>query len=182
MEFSPRREIILFFQQSPRKFLSTEWFLENKLLMGMVRMRYISTRVMEKKSSAIITHTYNGTEYIIAGDKVGDLVAFSIPEMKKTVLCGHCATIITDIVFAKGFMASSDRDEKIFVCKFPQTFVIQSICVGHKQHISCMASTGEQILSGSADGTIRLWDVETGKSQFVWYVDEILVGVKHPAE
>ena len=162
--------------------MSTEWFQENKSPAGKIAMLFYNTRTMEKKSSAIITHTYNGTEYIILGDKVGDLVAFSIPEMKKTVLCGHCATIITDIVFAKGFMASSDRDEKIFVCKFPQTFVIQSICVGHKQHISCMASTGEQILSGSADGTIRLWDVETGKSQFVWYVDEILVGVNYWVE
>lgn len=135
---------------------------------------------MDKKACAIITHMHNDVEYVIVGDKVGDLVAFSLPDMKKTVLCGHCATIITDIAFAKGYLASSDRDEKIFVCKFPQTFVIQSICVGHKQYISCMIPAGEQLLSGSADGTIHLWDVESGQSQFVWYLDELLVSTLIP--
>ena len=131
---------------------------------------------MEKKCSALTTHENRGIDYVIVGDKIGDIVAFDLPKLsKKTFLVGHCATVITDLTFVEDFLASSDRDEKIFVCKFPQTFNIQSICVGHKQFVSCICSVGENLLSGSADSTIRMWDVESGKCQHQWFLDEILV-------
>ncbi|KNB45878.1 tRNA (guanine-n -)-methyltransferase subunit [Blastocystis sp. subtype 4] len=130
---------------------------------------------MEKKCSALITRENKGIEYVIVGDKVGDIVAFDLPTLsKKTFLVGHCATVITDLTFVGDYLASSDRDEKIFVCKFPQTFNIQSICVGHKQFVSCICSVGTHLLSGSADGTIRIWEVESGKCLYQWFLDEVL--------
>ena len=48
----------------------------------------------------MITRFYNGTEYLIIGDKVGDILALDLPTLsKKTLLGGHCATVITDLVF-----------------------------------------------------------------------------------
>ena len=47
----------------------------------------------------MVTRDYNGVEYLIIGDKIGDLLAFDLPSLsKKTFLVGHCATVITDIV------------------------------------------------------------------------------------
>ena len=74
------------------------------------------------------------------------------------------------------YLASSDRDEKVFVCHFPQTFNIQSICLGHKQYISCMIAVQDHLVTGSADGTIKLWNVTDGSSIAEWYLDEVLVG------
>ena len=134
-------------------------------------------RKMEKKCSALTTREYKGIEYVIVGDKVGDIVAFDLPTLsKKTFLVGHCATVITDLTFVGDYLASSDRDEKIFVCKFPQTFNIQSICVGHKQFVSCICSVGNHLISGSADGTIRIWDADSGNCRYQWFLDEVLVG------
>lgn len=59
----------------------------------------ISCRKLEKKCSAIVTRMYNDTEYLIMGDKVGDIIAFNLPTCsKRTFLVGHCATVITGLV------------------------------------------------------------------------------------
>ena len=133
---------------------------------------------MEKKCSAILTQLYNGKEYLIIGDKVGDVIAFDLPSLqKKTYLLGHCATVITDLVSFGNYLASSDRDEKVFINHFPQTFNIQSICVGHKQYVSCIANVAGSLISGSADGTLRKWDIESGVCTQIWYLDELLVNL-----
>ena len=135
-------------------------------------------RKLEKKCSAILTQLYNGKEYLIIGDKVGDVIAFDLPSLqKKTYLLGHCATVITDLVSFGNYLASSDRDEKVFVNHFPQTFNIQSICVGHKQYVSCIANVAGSLISGSADGTLRKWDIESGVCTQIWYLDELLVNL-----
>ena len=47
----------------------------------------------------MITRQHNETEYLIIGDKVGDILAFDLPSLsKKTFLVGHCATVITGLV------------------------------------------------------------------------------------
>lgn len=135
-------------------------------------------RKLEKKCSAILTQLYNGKEYLIIGDKVGDVIAFDLPSLqKKTYLLGHCATVITDLVSFGNYLASSDRDEKVFINHFPQTFNIQSICVGHKQYVSCIANVAGSLISGSADGTLRKWDIESGVCTQIWYLDELLVNL-----
>lgn len=75
---------------------------------------------MEKKCSALITRENKGIEYVIVGDKVGDIVAFDLPTLsKKTFLVGHCATVITDLTFVGDYLASSDRDEKDLCVQIP---------------------------------------------------------------
>ena len=134
------------------------------------------SRKLEKKCSALLTQLHNGKEYLIIGDKVGDVIAFDLPALqKKTYLLGHCSTVITDLVSFGNFLASSDRDEKVFINHFPQTFNIQSICVGHKQYVSCIANVAGSLISGSADGTLRKWDIESGACLQTWYLDELLV-------
>lgn len=63
----------------------------------------------------------------------------------------------------------------MFVCHFPQTFNIQSICVGHKQYVSCIEGINGKLLTGSADGLLRCFDIETGSCKHEWYLDELLV-------
>ena len=54
---------------------------------------------LEKKCSAMETRLFKETEYLIIGDKVGDIMAFDLPKLvKKTFLIGHCATVITGLV------------------------------------------------------------------------------------
>ena len=141
----------------------------------------VMTRTMEKKCSAILSCEYQGKEYVIVGDKVGDISIYDFPSAEnRKFLMGHFGTVITDLAFVGDYLASSDRDEKVFVCQFPKTYLIQSICVGHKQFVSCVASTDRLLVSGSADGTVRLWEAASGREQHRWFLDEILVVTKHP--
>ena len=138
----------------------------------------VMSRTMEKKCSSILSCEYQGKEYVIVGDKVGDISIYDFPATEnRKFLMGHFGTEITDLVFVGDYLASSDRDEKVFVCQFPKTYLIQSICVGHKQFVSCITSIDRFLLSGSADGTVRLWDAASGCEQHRWFLDEILVAM-----
>ena len=47
----------------------------------------------------MITRKFNDKEYLLIGDKIGDITAYAIPSLdKKTFLIGHCASVITELV------------------------------------------------------------------------------------
>jgi tRNA (guanine-N(7)-)-methyltransferase subunit TRM82 len=63
---------------------------------------------------------------------------------------------------------TSDRDEKIRVSHFPETYCIEGFLLGHTAFVSSVAllsssssSSIHQCLSVGGDGTIRLWDYTT---------------------
>lgn len=63
-------------------------------------MYHFTNRKLEKKCSAMDTRLFKEVEYLIIGDKVGDIMAFDLPKLeKKTFLIGHCATVITGLVY-----------------------------------------------------------------------------------
>jgi len=98
----------------------------------------------------------------------------------------------------KSLIITTDRDEKIRVSKYPDTFEILTYCLGHREFISAFAilsnpatinttttsttttTTGtintpsEFILgmSGSGDGTICLWNITSGKLLDRFYVSK----------
>ncbi|WZZ23395.1 hypothetical protein YC2023_006796 [Brassica napus] len=70
------------------------------------------------------------------------------------------------------YILSADGDFKIRVNLFPKkplegAHEIQSICLGHKASITCIAfvwnsEVTQRFLSGSDDSTVRLWDISSG--------------------
>lgn len=59
----------------------------------------MSCRNIDKKCSAMITRKFNDKEYLLIGDKIGDITAYAIPSLdQKTFLIGHCASVITELV------------------------------------------------------------------------------------
>ena len=94
---------------------------------------------------------------------------------KKRLLLGHTASMITSVKIVKNMTYSSseqkqqqqriltaDRDEKIRISFFPQTFLIEHYLLGHTAFISCMDVSRNMNISkcvtGSGDGTVRVWD------------------------
>ena len=63
------------------------------------------------------------------------------------------------------YIITCDRDEKIRVSRYPNTYNIQSYCLGHKEFItglSFLPTDKTVLVSSSGDGTVRLWNYVTG--------------------
>jgi tRNA (guanine-N(7)-)-methyltransferase subunit TRM82 len=132
------------------------------------------------KRLASLSFSSDGTAFIV-GDRVGDVYCFAIqkplqdslsptpPAVIKTVvsedatpILGHFSTI-TDVAVRQGLIASSDRDNRVRVSKFPKTCDIQSFCLGHTAFVTRLAWIDDKrLVSGGGDGFLRLWQADTG--------------------
>ncbi|CAN6917358.1 unnamed protein product [Brassica oleracea] len=96
------------------------------------------------------------------------------PSNKTARLLFRSSSIVTKLDFSPDgrYILSADGDFKIRVNVFPKkplegAHEIQSICLGHKASITCIAfvwnsEVTERFLSGSDDSTVRLWDISSG--------------------
>jgi tRNA (guanine-N(7)-)-methyltransferase subunit TRM82 len=105
---------------------------------------------------------------IILADKSGLVYSFSVekPHEDGRFLLGH-QSILLDILVSpdEKYIITCDRDEKIRVCRYPNTYNIQSYCLGHKEFItglSFLPTDKTVLVSSSGDGTVRLWNYVTG--------------------
>lgn len=124
---------------------------------------------------------------IVAGDLSGDTIAYSTKtateggtELEKKakeanqpfrVLLGHTASVLTSIEIVeddKGCskILTSDRDEKVRVSSFPQTFHVEGYLLGHSSYVSDIkvirnSQLGPKCITCSGDGTMKLFDYQT---------------------
>ncbi|TPX38220.1 hypothetical protein SmJEL517_g00208 [Synchytrium microbalum] len=87
-------------------------------------------------------------------------------ETKPTLLCGH-VSMLTDLLVSPDdkYLISADRDEKIRVHHYPNTYNIHGFCLGHKQFVSRLAipSFAPNILvAGGGDNDLIVWDYISG--------------------
>jgi len=93
------------------------------------------------------------------------------------LLLGHCS-LVTDMILSwdQNFLITSDRDEKIRVSRYPQTFDIHAFCLAHREYVTRILICGQNLLvSGSGDGSLVLWDWTLGKPLFSHKTDPMRV-------
>ena len=102
---------------------------------------------------------------VIAGDLIGDATAYSLTSdtVQSKVLLGHTASMLTGVQVTchnkKRYIITCDRDEKIRVSAFPQTFLVEGYLLGHSAFITCIdAAHDTKCVSCSGDSTVRLWN------------------------
>ncbi|KAJ2503907.1 tRNA (guanine-N(7)-)-methyltransferase non-catalytic subunit trm82 [Coemansia sp. RSA 2049] len=133
----------------------------------------------EKRTNAICFDASG--DYLVTGDKFGDSYRISVRgsqgdgganQSKHELLLGH-VSIICDVKFtvetpaeAQQYILTCDRDEKIRVSKYPNAYNIQAFCLGHSEFVTTIATAAfapGSVVSGSGDGTVRLWSVMDGQ-------------------
>ena len=142
----------------------TIWsFPEKTLLKQYNLVRRANKVIFDKTASAILV-----------ADKSGDVFRFDLNSEDQDGQClmGHLSMLL-DIKLSKcgKFIITCDRDEKIRVSHYPNAYNIHNFCLGHTDFVTCIALHQDTFLvSGSGDGTLRLWNYLKGKE-----IDQVLV-------
>jgi len=136
----------------------------------------LAHRLLPKKAFALlfaqleIPGETQKDDVILVNDKVGDVRAYrataELLSKSSAFLLGHTASVGTCLDLSPNgeCLASGDRDEKVRLSKFPCTLVINAYLTGHDNFISSVTfiQKGAAVLTGSGDGSLALWDAETG--------------------
>jgi hypothetical protein len=151
-----------------------------------IKIKPIITHKTIKRSCSLVFTSVPSLEkgskaktIIVAGDLNGDAIAYSTEKdgdedcRKSRVLLGHTASMITSIEIVDdgrgcSKILTSDRDEKVRISSFPQTFHVEGYLLGHSSYVSDVKvmknnTNGSRCITCSGDGKLRLFDYETCK-------------------
>ena len=122
---------------------------------------------MQKKASCV---TFSrDSDYILLGDKSGDVYRMKVEGGTPSLLLGHLSQLLDlALSHAGDLILTADRDEKIRVSRYPNSYNILNFCLGHTEFVTCLClvQDKDQVLSGSGDGTVRLWNYRDGVQIF----------------
>jgi len=115
-----------------------------------------------------------GSVYSIPCDKISDDHVENGKNKNYKLLLGHYSWI-TAMGIYDGYIFTGDKDNKIRVSRFPQSYDIHGYCFGHSQFVSCLLipEKNNWIISGGGDGTMRLYDYNSCEElQSIFVCDE----------
>ncbi|KAK5600761.1 hypothetical protein CRENBAI_010614 [Crenichthys baileyi] len=113
-------------------------------------------------------------EELLVADKSGDVYSFSVlePQREGELKMGHLSMLLAVTISPDDqYIITADRDEKIRVSHHGSPYNIQSYCLGHHQFVTTLQIPAEHphwLLSGSGDGTVKLWEFESGHRLQSW--------------
>ncbi|XP_068631004.1 tRNA (guanine-N(7)-)-methyltransferase non-catalytic subunit wuho [Battus philenor] len=107
-------------------------------------------------------------DQIFVADKTGDVLSYDITKESNGIkLLGHLSLLLNILQTDDcKFIISCDRDEKIKVSCYPNTYNIQTYCLGHTEFVNnleLLPHNVKYLTSTSGDGTIKCWNYEVGK-------------------
>lgn len=129
-------------------------------------LEIVSNRTLVRAASKV---RFTKSNDIVVADKSGDAYLFSTtkPLEKGTLLLGHLSMLLDILVTSdEKYVITADRDEKIRVSKFPNSYNIESYCLGHNKFVNNIAEVPhdqEILVSCGGDGTFIFWDYKSGK-------------------
>ncbi|XP_029936639.1 tRNA (guanine-N(7)-)-methyltransferase non-catalytic subunit wdr4-like [Myripristis murdjan] len=127
----------------------------------------ISTRWVVRRCTSLVFS--QAEEEVLVADKSGDVYSFSVVEPYKEgeLKLGHLSMLLAITMTPNDkYIITADRDEKIRVSHHKSPYNIQSFCLGHREFVSALlipSGHPQWLLSGSGDGTMKLWECESGR-------------------
>lgn len=127
----------------------------------------VSVRWLVRRCTALVFT--QAEDWLLAADKSGDVYSLSVkePHQDPQLQLGHLSMVLDlTVSLDDRFIVTCDRDEKIRVSHLRSPYNIQAFCLGHQQFVSALlipVGCPNRLLSGSGDGTVKLWDFESGR-------------------
>ena len=140
----------------------------------MIVVRLLNQQSLVRKASCV-TFSRDGSCVLVA-DKNGDVYSVTSARGKEEeeeavprLLLGHLSQLLDMAVTRDGArLLTADRDEKIRVSMYPDSFNIDNYCLGHTEFVTSIALSScdeTRLVSGSGDGTIRCWNLTSGEER-----------------
>ncbi|KAM4731854.1 tRNA (guanine-N(7)-)-methyltransferase non-catalytic subunit wdr4 isoform 1-T2 [Anableps anableps] len=132
----------------------------------------VSIRWVSRRCTSLVFS--QAEDELLVADKSGDVYSFSVvePEKDGELKMGHLSMLLAVTISADDqYIITADRDEKIRVSHHRSPYNIQSYCLGHHQFVSTLeipSGHPHWLLSGSGDGTVKLWEFESGRNLQSW--------------
>lgn len=125
---------------------------------------------LPKRATSIL---FSGdSKYLLAADKTGDIKRYEVHQSMKldeSMLLGHSSFVLDTSLLQHTdnniFIATCDRDEKIRISNYPNSYNIHTYCLGHKDFVSKLCTCPAYpylLLSGAGDSTVCVWDWYNG--------------------
>ncbi|KAK9538163.1 hypothetical protein VZT92_005715 [Zoarces viviparus] len=139
--------------------------------------RCVSIRWVVRRCTSLIFS--QAEDELLATDKSGDVYSFSVVEAQREgeLKMGHLSMLLAVSMSPDDkYVITADRDEKIRVSHLRSPHNIQSFCLGHQQFVSALLvppGHPHWLLSGSGDGTMKLWEYESGRELQSWDLKEL---------
>ncbi|XP_035507546.2 tRNA (guanine-N(7)-)-methyltransferase non-catalytic subunit wdr4 [Scophthalmus maximus] len=137
----------------------------------------ISIRWVVRRCTALVFS--HAEDELLVADKSGDVYSFSVvaPQREGELKMGHLSMLLAMTMSPNDkYIMTADRDEKIRVSHLRCPYNIQSFCLGHQQFVSALlvpSTHSHCLLSGSGDGTVKLWEYESGRRLQSWDLTEL---------
>nr|XP_040058035.1 LOW QUALITY PROTEIN: tRNA (guanine-N(7)-)-methyltransferase non-catalytic subunit wdr4 [Gasterosteus aculeatus aculeatus] len=143
----------------------------------------ISIRWVVRRCTSLMFN--KAEDALLATDKSGDVYSFSVetPQREGELKMGHLSMLLAVSMSPDDkYIITADRDEKIRVSPLTSPHNIQSFCLGHQQFVSALlvpSAHPHWLLSGSGDGTMKLWEYESGRKLQSWDLKELDPEAQH---
>ncbi|KAM7407951.1 hypothetical protein PAMA_003611 [Pampus argenteus] len=137
----------------------------------------ISIRWVVRRCTSLVFS--QAEDEVLVADKSGDVYSFSVvePQREGELRMGHLSMVLAVTMSLNDeYVITADRDEKIRVSHLRSPYNIQSFCLGHQQFVSALlvpSGYPHWLLSGSGDGTVKLWEYKSGKRLQSWDLQQL---------
>ncbi|GAX13495.1 tRNA (guanine-N(7)-)-methyltransferase subunit TRM82 [Fistulifera solaris] len=137
---------------------------------------YVTPKRVSSMCFALVADDQHSMTVVVVSDLAGDAIAYSVEkglndskddeknqETNCRLLLGHTASMLTKVLVHQHYIVTADRDEKIRVSYFPDTYRIHGYLLGHLAFVSSFDVHNNACASAGGDRMIRLWDLVTCK-------------------
>nr|XP_057938493.1 tRNA (guanine-N(7)-)-methyltransferase non-catalytic subunit wdr4 [Doryrhamphus excisus] len=146
----------------------------------------VSIRWLVRRGTSLVFTS--AEDEVLVADKSGDVYSFSVVDQEREgeLKMGHLSMVLAvTLSLNDKYIITADRDEKIRVSHLSSPYNIQSFCLGHQQFVSSLlvpSGHPHWLLSGSGDGTMKLWDITSGKKLHSWDLKPLEEGLGSHSE